>query len=97
MKKAELMKAWQKEADSRTNRILSIADHGALFDSLSSVIAYYLSEGEDVSLPGLGKFTVKNTTARKGRNPATGEAIEIPAGRKVVFKPSKNLKDNLVK
>ncbi len=95
MKKADLMKAWQEEAKKAIPEGLSIFDHGELFNSLSSIIAYYLSEGEDVSLPGIGKFTVKETAARKGRNPATGEAIEIPAGRKVVFKPSKSLKDAL--
>ncbi len=97
MKKAELMKAWQEEANNRTNKMLSIADHGVLFETLSSVIIHNLSGGEDVSLPGFGKFSVKETAARKGRNPATGEEIEIPAGRKVVFKPSQGLKEALAK
>ncbi len=49
--------------------------------------------GEDATLPGFGQFKVKATPARQGRNPATGQAIDIPASRKVAFTPAKALKD----
>ena len=44
-------------------------------------------------LPGVGKLKVKATAARKGRNPKTGESINIPAGQRVTFSPSKELKE----
>ncbi len=48
--------------------------------------------GEEVNLAGFGKFKVKEWPARRGRNPATGETIEIPASRKIAFTPAKQLK-----
>jgi DNA-binding protein HU-beta len=51
--------------------------------------------GEDAVLPGFGQFKVKATPARQGRNPSTGETIDIPAARKVSFSPAKALKDAL--
>ena len=49
--------------------------------------------GSEVSLPSFGKFKV--SPARQGRNPATGEAIEIAASRKLTFAPAKQVKDAL--
>ena len=52
-----------------------------------------LSTGTDVTLQGFGTFTVKTRAARTGRNPRTGEAIDIPAGKTVKFKAGKHLKE----
>ena len=52
-------------------------------------------DGGSVALPGIGKLYVKATKARKGRNPRTGAAVEIPAGRRVSFTTAKGLKDIL--
>ena len=49
--------------------------------------------GDSVNIPGLGIFTSKERPAHTGRNPATGETVEIPAKRVAIFKPSKLLKD----
>jgi DNA-binding protein HU-beta len=51
--------------------------------------------GEEVNLNGFGKFKVKDSPARQGRNPATGETIEIAASRKLGFTPAKPVKDAL--
>ncbi|MBI3291765.1 MAG: HU family DNA-binding protein [Elusimicrobia bacterium] len=51
-----------------------------------------LKLGDKISLSGLGTFKIKPRKARKGRNPKTGETIQIPAGRKISFKPSFSLK-----
>ena len=51
-----------------------------------------ISAGGKISLTGLGTFKVKPRKARPGRNPKTREIIDIPAGRKVSFKPSLSLK-----
>jgi DNA-binding protein HU-beta len=55
--------------------------------------ALLLAQGEPVLIDGFGKFIPVNTNERAGHNPATGEPIQIPASRKVMFKPAKGLKD----
>jgi DNA-binding protein HU-beta len=52
-------------------------------------------KGEEVNLPGFGRFKVKDSQARQGRNPATGETIEIAASKKLGFSPAKQVKDAL--
>jgi len=64
-----------------------------LVDTLLGAIRDAAVRGEEVSLPGFGKFKVQSKPARTGRNPSTGEAIEIAASKKVVFQPAKVLKD----
>lgn len=59
-------------------------------------MANALTAGERVDLRGFGIFEAKQTKARKGRNPATGETIEIPASRRATFRPSKELKNRLL-
>ena len=63
----------------------------AVFDQIAGAAA----KGEEVSIPGFGKFAVKDRPERKGRNPANGEAITIAASKKVAFTPAKGLKDKL--
>ena len=50
-------------------------------------------KGEEVSLAGFGKFKVASRDARQGRNPATGETIQIAASKKLAFTPAKQVKD----
>ena len=61
----------------------------AAFIALSASLA----KGEETSVYGFGAFSVGDRAARQGRNPQTGEAIEIAASKVVKFKPSKALKD----
>lgn len=56
-------------------------------------ITLELSRGQRVSLPGFGVFEVRAYGPRTGRNPQTGEPIDIPAGHNAHFKPGKALKD----
>jgi DNA-binding protein HU-beta len=53
------------------------------------------ASGAEVSLPGFGKFKVKATPEREGRNPANGEKIKIAASRKLTFSAAKSVKDIL--
>ena len=69
----------------------------ALVDSVFAAITSAAVKGEEVSLPGFGKFKVQNKPARTGRNPSTGAAIQIAASKKLVFQPAKALKDTLAK
>ena len=50
-------------------------------------------KGDEVSIPGFGKFKVAAREARQGRNPATGETIQIAASKKLSFAPAKQVKD----
>lgn len=56
-------------------------------------IHHALVQGEEVAIAGFGKFMVVDRQARKGRNPSTGQEIDIPASKAVRFKVSKTLKD----
>jgi DNA-binding protein HU-beta len=69
----------------------------SLVDSVFAAITEAATKGEEVSLPGFGKFKVQNKPARTGRNPSTGAAIQIAASKKLVFQPAKALKDTLAK
>jgi len=54
-----------------------------------------LKQGERVNISGFGTFSVSTRQARTGRNPETGESIQISASRSAKFKPGKQLKDSL--
>lgn len=64
-------------------------------DAVFAVIAGELRENGEVRIVGFGRFAVKDFPARPGRNPRTGETIEIAARRRIVFKPGTALRDAL--
>ena len=66
-------------------------------EALTSVVEKTIRKGGEVPLKGLGKFKVVKRKARMGRNPATGEAIKIPAKTVVRFTVAKALKDLIKK
>lgn len=66
-----------------------------LVETMWDTIKGSLKKQEDVAISGFGTFKVKQTKARAGRNPKTGETIQIPAKKKVAFKASKELKSIL--
>lgn len=72
---------------------LSKKDTESIINAAVDTIATTMAQGDRVQLSGFGIFEVKDRQARVGRNPKTKEAIEIPASRQPVFKPSKALKD----
>jgi DNA-binding protein HU-beta len=65
----------------------------AVLGDLVTVATTHLKKGDKVRLTGLGILQVRAREARMGRNPATGESIEIAASRKIAFRPSKELKE----
>ena len=65
------------------------ADVQRVLDETLNEIRMAINNGESVSLRGFGNFKVSEREARKGRNPRTGEEIDIPAGQRVSFKMSK--------
>ena len=72
---------------------ISKKDAERLLNAALDTIALNLAKGEKVQLSGFGIFEVKDRQARVGRNPATKEAVQIPASRVPNFKPSQALKD----
>ena len=72
---------------------LSKADAGRAVDAIIGSVTNALKGGNQVSLVGFGTFTVKRRAARMGRNPRTGEAIQIKASNVPGFKAGKALKD----
>jgi len=71
------------------------ADARKLVDGVFAAIADAAAAGEEIALNGFGKFKVKATAAREGRNPATGATIKIAASKKLTFAPAKAVKDKL--
>ncbi|MGA2944909.1 MAG: HU family DNA-binding protein [Xanthobacteraceae bacterium] len=65
----------------------------AILGGLVTNIVKHLKKGERIRIGGLGILVVRKRAARMGRNPATGEAIQIKASKKVAFRASKELKE----
>eukprot|EP01037_Dinobryon_pediforme_P011874 gene11874-11965_t len=65
------------------------------FQALADIIHNQAAKHQDFTLPNIGILKFPATSARVGRNPATGAAVNIPAGHKIVFKPLLTLKDAL--
>lgn len=89
MNKAQLVAAMAESMDvtkAEAERTL-----GAVTDAVSEA----LRAGEEVNISGFGKFSVKDRAARVGRNPQTGEAIDIKASKSASWKVAKALKDTL--
>lgn len=59
---------------------------------VSVLVPEVRDNGESLTLPGLGTFKQKNSPARQGHNPATGEKIDVPASRTLVFKAQPSIK-----
>ena len=87
MNKTELIEAVASSAD------MSKTEAARAVDSVISAVTKALREGEQVALPGFGTFEVRARAARQGRNPQTGQAIEIKASKVPSFKAGKALKD----
>ncbi len=80
-------------ANVANNSGLSKADSAKAVDSVFDTISKALSGGSDVRLVGFGTFSVAQRRASEGRNPRTGERIQIPASKQPKFKAGKALKD----
>lgn len=91
MTKAELIEAIQAHDTTLTKR-----DIGNILEFIAIVVKDELADGGDVTLPGLGKFSVGERAERQGRNPQTGEPMTIAAARVPKFKALKAFKDGIV-
>jgi len=89
MTKAELIESVASKVD--LPRATAERAVNTMFDEMVAA----LKEGDKVNISGFGTFSVSTRKARTGRNPKTGESIEIAASRAAKFKPGKTLKDSL--
>ena len=76
-----------------TQAELSKADSKKAVDALLETIATTLANNEKLQLAGFGTFELRERAARKGRNPQTGEEIQIAASKSPAFKPGKEFKE----
>src|SRR5678816_2761889 len=86
MTKADLVEKVAKEADMTKKDAEQLVE--IIFDSIIGT----LNQGEKIELRGFGSFRGRQRNSRKGRNPKTGAAVDIPAKRVAYFKPGKELK-----
>ena len=87
MKKKDLVESISKQCDISKTTASDAID--IIFQSITDA----LNNDEKVDIKGFGSFNISDRKARKGRNPQTGEEIEIKASRVPTFKASKSLKD----
>jgi DNA-binding protein HU-beta len=74
---------------------MSKKDTQAVLDSLVGLVTKHLKKGDRIRIGGLGILQVRKRAARMGRNPATGEPIQIKASKKVAFRAAKELKESV--
>jgi DNA-binding protein HU-beta len=86
VKKSDLVQILVDKNEMTKKQASNVVD--TLFDSIQTA----LKDGKKVQLLGFGNFEVRERAARKGRNPQTGEEIDIAASRIPAFKPGKGLK-----
>jgi len=87
MNKTDLVNAVAEKSE------LSKKDAGKAVDAVFETVMDSLSKGERVQIIGFGNFEVRDRAARKGRNPQTGEEIQIPASKVPAFKAGKALRE----
>lgn len=89
MNKADMIGAIAAKAD------ISKADAGRAVEAFTEVVEETLKKEESIAMVGFGTFSVRHRAARTGRNPRTGQTIQIKASNNPAFKPGKALKDAL--
>ena len=89
MKKADLVDAIAGKAGAPKAQVQQMVED--VFEMISEALA----KGDKIDLRGFGTFSVRDSAARAGRNPQTGETIQIPARRVPGWKPGKELKDRV--
>ena len=78
------------EISARTG--LSQTETKKIVECFLDSVARSLIEGNNIEIRGFGRFKIRNRNGYKARNPRTGESIEVQAGKKPIFEPSKELK-----
>ena len=87
----------KKELSEKIHRKIGLSkrESAEIVEYFFELLKENLTKGNGIKLPRFGSFRVQQRKARKGRNPSTGETIEIGSRKAVVFKPSRFLRDAL--
>lgn len=101
---AALNKRREAEAMTKTQLVSKLADDNGLtkkqadefLNNLVNTVIKSVKKGDPLKIPGLGIFRLRKMKARMGRNPQTGEAIKIPARKKVGFTVAKSFKETVL-
>ncbi|MDN3517579.1 HU family DNA-binding protein [Aquisalimonas lutea] len=88
LKKSELIDKIAERVDGVTKK--QIDD---VLKALADTVTTHVQDGVKAPLPGLGKFVRTERSARQGRNPRTGQTVQIPAAKTPKFQPAKGFKD----
>jgi DNA-binding protein HU-beta len=89
MNKKQLIEQMVEHTDSPRS------DAEKYLEAFTTAISEALKAGEEVQIPGFGKFYVRDQKAREGRNPQSGEKMKIPASKVPAFKAGKSLKESV--
>jgi nucleoid DNA-binding protein len=89
---------------TKTQLVTKLAEAGgvsrkqgdAILTAFTDLVIKSVKKGENIKVPGLGTFRLRKMKARMGRNPQTGEAIKIPARKKVGFSVAKSFKETVL-
>lgn len=92
MTKSELVEVIAEKQGSITRREAEV-----VVNTIFAAIGDALADGDRVELRGFGSFTIKHRNARIGRNPKTGESVQVPAKVVPHFKPGKELRERVDK
>jgi DNA-binding protein HU-beta len=90
MSQSEVVNHFAEKFDLKRTQVKEI------FEELSNLAANEVKDSGEFVLPGFGKMVLSERKAREGRNPQTGETIQIPAKTALKFRLSKGLKDSVV-
>ena len=87
---------------TKNDLVNAVAAHGlskrqssSVVESVFDIIFRCFEKSEDVKIVGFGHFRIRRKASRRGRNPQTGDSIEITARKVLTFKPSKGLKQRI--
>ena len=95
MNKTELAEKLAGKTELTRAKAIEVVDAIFSVDAGQGIIAVELDANRDVTLAGFGKFETRKRSAREGRNPATGETIQIAAKTVAAFKAAKGLRDRV--
>lgn len=95
MNKSELARKLAKQADLTEAKAAEVVNALFATDPRQGIIATELDGGGKVTITGFGTFETRRRAARRGRNPATGQAIQIPARKYASFRPGQGLRQRV--
>lgn len=95
MTKVEFIRAWHDTIEKETGMVFTNKNATIMYETFVAQLVAEIRKHSKANLCGLGIFKIKKRPARKGRNPKTGDTIEIPARKTIAFRVADQLKQSL--